>query len=287
MSSTWPPTIPAAPAARARRATSSARRGSGPEASRAKASVRSASPARMAIASPYTTWLVGRPRRSESSSIAGRSSCTRLYVWMYSSAQAASSAARGGGPGGAAASAKARQRMGRSRLPPASSEYSIDSTSRRGASASRPIRSASNASTRAARSSSQGSSRNSEGDVVIVRRGSRRALPRASGRRLEVDRAILAPVLEQLLHPALGLLEQLLALLHQLDALLELLQGILQAQLTVLELADHLLQAAHHLAVLLAGLGLPWHGSRLTLGGPGGATGGRLGRRLRAPAVPR
>ena len=39
-----------------------------------KASVKSASPARTAIASPKTTWFVGFPLRSSSSSIAGRSS---------------------------------------------------------------------------------------------------------------------------------------------------------------------------------------------------------------------
>ena len=39
-----------------------------------KASVSRASPARMAMASPNTLWLLGRPRRKSSSSIAGRSS---------------------------------------------------------------------------------------------------------------------------------------------------------------------------------------------------------------------
>jgi len=46
----------------------------GSRARRAKASACSASPARMAMPSPYTTCSVGRPRRSVSLSIAGRSS---------------------------------------------------------------------------------------------------------------------------------------------------------------------------------------------------------------------
>ena len=74
-----PPTMPRAPAAsaivwivRIFLAASSGSRGS--VESSANASVSSPSPARMAIPSPWTTWFVGRPRRSESSSIAGRSS---------------------------------------------------------------------------------------------------------------------------------------------------------------------------------------------------------------------
>jgi hypothetical protein len=42
------------------------------------AAVSSPSPARIAIASPNAMWTVGRPRRSSSSSIAGRSSCTSV-----------------------------------------------------------------------------------------------------------------------------------------------------------------------------------------------------------------
>src|SRR5262245_54120854 len=76
---------------------------------------------------------------------------------MYSSAQAASSAAGPGGPP-RTASAKARQRSGRSRFPPARSEYSIASISRLGAAASRRSRSASSTSTRAPRAWSHGSS---------------------------------------------------------------------------------------------------------------------------------
>ena len=45
-----------------------------PTATSVKASVSSASPERIAIASPNTLWFVGRPRRRSSSSIAGRSS---------------------------------------------------------------------------------------------------------------------------------------------------------------------------------------------------------------------
>mmetsp|Transcript_1031 Transcript_1031/g.1474 ORF Transcript_1031/g.1474 Transcript_1031/m.1474 type:complete len:218 (+) Transcript_1031:791-1444(+) len=45
-----------------------------------KARLSSASPARMAISSPYTLWLVGLPRRKSSLSIEGRSSWMRLMV---------------------------------------------------------------------------------------------------------------------------------------------------------------------------------------------------------------
>src|SRR4029453_1433649 len=76
---------------------------------------------------------------------------------MYSSAQAASSAAAPGGPP-RTASAKARHRSGRSRFPPARSEYSIASTSRLGAASRRRSRSASSTSTRAPRAWSHGSS---------------------------------------------------------------------------------------------------------------------------------
>ncbi len=81
MSTIWPPTIPREPEACAiswitrRRAA-----GSTPsplQERRMKASVRSASPARMAVASPYTLWFVGFPRRKSSLSMAGRSSCMR------------------------------------------------------------------------------------------------------------------------------------------------------------------------------------------------------------------
>ena len=46
-------------------------------ASNSKASACSASPASTAIASPYSTWQVGWPRRVGESSIAGRSSWIR------------------------------------------------------------------------------------------------------------------------------------------------------------------------------------------------------------------
>jgi hypothetical protein len=78
----WPPTMPHGPAASATiRIAASLRAASagsaGSRAISANASVSRASPARIAWPSPKTTWLVGRPRRSVSSSIAGRSSCTR------------------------------------------------------------------------------------------------------------------------------------------------------------------------------------------------------------------
>src|SRR5438093_8942942 len=68
MSTTWPPTIPTVPAASAISATTSRiTRGSltrsALSAMSRNASVRSASPARIAIASPKTLWLVRRPRR--------------------------------------------------------------------------------------------------------------------------------------------------------------------------------------------------------------------------------
>ena len=80
-SSAWPPAMPCEPqaAASVRNIStcvevSSASAGS--LASTSNASACSASPARIAVASPKATWQVGRPRRSASSSIAGRSSWT-------------------------------------------------------------------------------------------------------------------------------------------------------------------------------------------------------------------
>ena len=79
-SSACPPAIPSAPIARARTRTAvGAPRGEGLaraacEARTSKPSVWSVSPARSAIASPCTTWQVGLPRRSASSSMQGRSS---------------------------------------------------------------------------------------------------------------------------------------------------------------------------------------------------------------------
>ena len=60
----------------ARASPRASRAGSGASASSSKASDCSASPARIAVASSNATCTVGLPRRSASSSIAGRSSCT-------------------------------------------------------------------------------------------------------------------------------------------------------------------------------------------------------------------
>ena len=81
MSSTCPPIMPAGPGGDGElRTMRGADRGAASVASTSNAIVTIASPARMAIASPKTLWLVGRPRRRSSSSIAGRSSWTRLKV---------------------------------------------------------------------------------------------------------------------------------------------------------------------------------------------------------------
>src|SRR6476469_3651144 len=88
------------------------------------ASASKASPARIPTASPYFFHVEGCPRRSLSSSSAGRSSCTSEKVWTSSSAQPAGSAASGETP---AASAVARQMTGRTRLPPTVIEYRTDS----------------------------------------------------------------------------------------------------------------------------------------------------------------
>ncbi len=78
ISRAWPPHMPDAPEAWARVCRQATRSvaGSGASASRPKARVCSASPARIAVASSKAMWVVGLPRRSASSSIAGRSSCT-------------------------------------------------------------------------------------------------------------------------------------------------------------------------------------------------------------------
>jgi hypothetical protein len=55
---------------------------------RVSASPKKASPASIAIASPNFLWAVGRPRLKSSSSIAGRSSWIKEYVWMSSMAAA-------------------------------------------------------------------------------------------------------------------------------------------------------------------------------------------------------
>ena len=79
-SSACPPTSAREPAACASsRERARARRVGSPAAARAsssKARASSASPASTAIASPYATCTVGRPRRRSSSSMHGRSSCT-------------------------------------------------------------------------------------------------------------------------------------------------------------------------------------------------------------------
>src|SRR5215813_13676496 len=71
--------LPAVPAASATSTSTSRSRPASPRAGEQlarsrKARVRSASPARMAMASPNTLWLVGTPRRKSSLSMAGRSS---------------------------------------------------------------------------------------------------------------------------------------------------------------------------------------------------------------------
>ncbi len=59
-----------------------------------------ASPARTAVASSNALWQVGRPRRRSSSSMLGRSSWIREYVWTISRAQAAGIAASRSAPQG-------------------------------------------------------------------------------------------------------------------------------------------------------------------------------------------
>lgn len=81
--------MPAEPAAEETDARASSTRPAGRsftvEAINPKASVSRASPARMAVASSKALWQEGRPRRRSSSSIAGRSSWMREYVWIISS----------------------------------------------------------------------------------------------------------------------------------------------------------------------------------------------------------
>jgi len=102
-----------APARAARIATAAA--ALGPSSARhAKAWVSRPSPARIAMASPNAMCTVGRPRRSSSSSIAGRSSWTSVYACSSSIAIAAGSALESSPP---QAAAVASTRAGRSRLP--------------------------------------------------------------------------------------------------------------------------------------------------------------------------
>ena len=74
----------------------------------------SAKAASTAVASPWATWHVGRPRRVFASSMQGRSSRMRLAVWTISIAQPAGSTASGSP---LSTSATSSDRMGRSRLP--------------------------------------------------------------------------------------------------------------------------------------------------------------------------
>ena len=69
-------------------------------------------------------WQVGRPRRSSSSSMQGRSSWTRVEVWRISTAHALASASDSFP---ASASQAARHKMGRIRFPPARVVYRIAS----------------------------------------------------------------------------------------------------------------------------------------------------------------
>ena len=126
----------ASAAARGRRRRRAHRRGTGRRSSRASratssratavvgyesasrnACASSASPARIAVASPNRTCEVARPRRRSSSSSAGRSSWTSEKVCTSSSAAAAGSSSAGSRP---TASPVARQSTGRIRLPPPS-----------------------------------------------------------------------------------------------------------------------------------------------------------------------
>ncbi|GMP32526.1 hypothetical protein CsSME_00006236 [Camellia sinensis var. sinensis] len=83
---------------------------------------RRASPARTAVSSPKTLWLVGLPRRRSSLSMHGKSSWMSDMVWIISTAQAIGTASDSSPP---TSSHEARQRIGRTRLPPARREYLI------------------------------------------------------------------------------------------------------------------------------------------------------------------
>ena len=117
-STDWPAIIPSVPIARASsRAIPPRAAASGPpsqpSARISKARFISAKAARTAVASPWATWQVGRPRRVCASSIDGRSSRMRLAVWTISIAQPAGSTASGLP---FSTSATSSDRMGRSRL---------------------------------------------------------------------------------------------------------------------------------------------------------------------------
>ena len=113
MSRYWPPIIPSVASA----SSQGRARASGSSSTSRNASTSRASPASSATPSPNAMCALGRPRRSSSSSSAGRSSWTSENAWTSSSAPAAGSAASGSAP---AASAVARQMTARIRLPPSS-----------------------------------------------------------------------------------------------------------------------------------------------------------------------
>src|ERR687894_85543 len=142
MSMTCPPTIPLTPVESASSRTTSRTRSQLPSwctVMRVSASPKKASPASIAIASPNFLWAVGLPRLKSSSSIAGRSSWIKEYVWMSSMA-----AAEGNTSSGCTSNthATSMHSVGRTRLPPASMEYRMASsrTARRGSSVKRKPR---------------------------------------------------------------------------------------------------------------------------------------------------
>ena len=90
------------------------------------ANIGMASPAKMAVASSVWRCRVGRPRRRSSSSKAGRSSCTKLNAWIISTAAAGDSASSSPPPMHWLAR---RTSAGRSRLPGASTAYSMAAAS--------------------------------------------------------------------------------------------------------------------------------------------------------------
>mmetsp|Transcript_12700 Transcript_12700/g.39236 ORF Transcript_12700/g.39236 Transcript_12700/m.39236 type:complete len:221 (-) Transcript_12700:309-971(-) len=130
-SMTWPPARPTAPTASPSRRTHSTMVTGGTSTAVEPAQQcsndveRSASPARIATSSPKTTWFVGEPRRMSSSSIAGRSSWISDMVWIISIATAVGIACASVPPN---ISHAAMHITGRTRLPPASSEYRMLST---------------------------------------------------------------------------------------------------------------------------------------------------------------
>src|SRR5271165_1813201 len=100
-----------------------------------------------------------------------------------------------------------------------------------------------------------------EGNVLVFPGGGGQAP--GGGLRLQRHGALLALVLEQLLHPSVGLRQQLLATLDETDALLEFGQRVLEAELPRLQLLHDVLEALHHLAVGLCLLRAACHGYHL------------------------